>query len=155
MTEHQEECDFLEDNNNIKSDSTYECKVVDDVMKVQKINEALIPIGEPSIKLRSTVSLSLAEKKELNKFVKKVKNLNLKVRGMKEAMQRKNSSYECSYRDFINEIVCENPSSRIICFLLNCEQCPGIVPFSKKLKNFLKSNNIKKVKFIQWITTYR
>ena len=75
MTEHQEDCDFLEENNNIKSDFTYECKYsFDDVIQVSKIYEALISIGEPLIKVRSTVNLSLAEKKELDKFVKKVKN---------------------------------------------------------------------------------
>lgn len=54
-----------------------------------------------------------------------------------------------SYKDFLNYIICENPTEN--CFFLECQLCPGIDHLKNLLRTILLER--KDIKFSQWVTS--
>lgn len=58
-----------------------------------------------------------------------------------------------SYKDFLQQITCENPSEN--CFLGECDECPSIADFSQYILQLLEEKNIHHVQFSAWAGTDR
>lgn len=81
-------------------------------------------------------------------------NVKLIIHGIKiESITNKTISH---YRDCISHIICSEPTPN--CYLLKCEDCPGLDKFREYLKNAFLENDYdddELLSFSQWVSTDR
>ena len=80
-------------------------------------------------------------------------NMRLKFFALKSAFLKKNVSYNYSYHDALDKIICETPSSQ--CYFKSCKNCPGTDKFCDKLLELLRDHSIDNINYMEWIKTDR
>lgn len=80
-------------------------------------------------------------------------NVKLKVEGIVKTLQRKGLTFADSYRDLLNDLICE--SSNPQCCLLQCEDCPRKEVVQENLMAFFELEDISEIEYYQWVTTDR
>lgn len=126
-----------------------------EIFKKFKLEYSQIKIGLSKFKaLRPRQCVSAGQSGTHNVCVCKIhQNVELKIQGLQKAFKKKNLVFNEKTEQFLKSCVCHSPSND--CFLLKCEQCPGVDLVKQNLCTRLEEASIEVVKFSSWCSTDR